>query len=49
MVAYIKLKKLFKRVDRDVKEITFASIKGKILYLIIGCFLTKKKQKLSSY
>lgn len=39
MVAYIKLKKLFKRIDREVKEITFASIKGKILYLIVGYFL----------
>ena len=39
MVAYLKLKKLFKKIDRDIKEITFASIKGKILYLIIGYFI----------
>ncbi len=39
MVAYIKLKKLFKKLDREVKEITFASIKGKLLYLIVGYFI----------
>ena len=36
MVSYLKLKKLFKRLDREIKEITFASVKGRILYLIAG-------------
>ena len=39
MVAYIKLKKLFKKIDREIKEITFASIKGGFLYLIVGYFI----------
>ena len=39
MVAYIKLKKLFKKIDREIKEITFASIKGRFLYLIVGYFI----------
>lgn len=39
MIAYLKLKKLFKRIDKDIKEITFASIKGKFLYLIVGYFI----------
>lgn len=36
MVAYIKLKKLFKKIDREIKEITFASVKGRFIYLIAG-------------
>ncbi|MBE6146554.1 MAG: hypothetical protein E7171_08070 [Firmicutes bacterium] len=39
MVAYLNLKKLFKKIDREIKEITFASIKGKILYLLLFYFI----------
>lgn len=39
MISYLKLKKLFKRLDREIKEITFASVKGRILYLIAGYFI----------
>ena len=36
MLAYIKLKKLFKRLDSKIKVIVMSSVKVNLLYLIVG-------------